>query len=165
FSDFNPIQHDLKATFSAAASGFELERLVLSTGASRISARARLSDYSNPAVQGTYQGFLSVQELRSILKQPSLPAGLNAVTGAVPTMHLEREPVSGSVDADAEATWHGSMQGLRLRSDATIAATAAVPPSVPNVDAQSIPVNATVHLTYDAAQNVISLNQTYLRTP
>src|SRR5439155_3104897 len=90
---------------------------------------------------------------------------LNAVKGAVPTVHLEREPVSGSVDADAEATWHGSMQGLRLRSDATIAATAAVPPSVPNADAESIPVNATVHLTYDAAQNVISLNQTYLRTP
>src|ERR1051326_2313655 len=108
FSDFNPVRHDLKAVFTAAPSGFKLQRVVLSTGISRISAQATLTDYSSPAVQGTYQGALSLEELRSILKQPSLPVGEVSLNGAVRYTNAANRPFMDTLRVD------GRLGGERL---------------------------------------------------
>ena len=263
FGDLNPVLHDFSTQFSATPSGIRLDNAVLTSGASRISARAMLTNYTRPVVEGTYQATLATEDLRRILKEPMLPRGevvtngsvryqnapnltfldalfvdgnlsskvltvrlaeghgelravrgryrldkgtldandlqadlldghltanlnmthlttnpesrlvasvnamsLNAASAALSSRPLERVPITGRVDGKAEATWYGSLEGLRVRSDATIAASteshvpaAAGPGNVPT------PVNGVVHLLYDGAHNSVSLGQSYLRTP
>jgi uncharacterized protein involved in outer membrane biogenesis len=72
---FNPVQHSVQARFSAAPSGLTLDSLVLNAGSSTMSVQARLQDYANPSVDGSYQAALSTGELGDILKVTWLPAG------------------------------------------------------------------------------------------
>ncbi len=87
---------------------------------------------------------------------------LDEATGALRSRPPLR--VSGRLDAGINGTWHGSMQDLRVTSDATIAASTPVPASA-SAAATTIPLNAALHLVYDARDHVLTLRQSYLRTP
>jgi len=263
FGNFNPIQHDFAAQFGATSSGVRFDSAVLTSGASRISAQAILTNYTNPVVDGTYQATLATEDLERILKEPMLPKGAVATNGSVryqnapnltfldalfvngnlsspvltvrlaeghgeirafrgryrldkgsldandlqadlPGGHvtanfkmthlatdqesrllasvraislqaasaalsrrpLDSVPISGRVDGKAEATWRGSLRGLRVRSDATVAAsTESRPPGVGGMGSAPIPVNGDIHLMYDETRNSVAVNQTHLRTP
>ena len=263
FGDFNPIQHDFSTNFRVTPSGIRLDDAVLTSGASRISARAMLTNYTRPSVDGTYQATLATDDLQRILKEPGLPRGevvtngsvryqnmpdsafldalfvdgnlsspvltvrlaeghgelravrgryrldkgnldatdlqadllgghvsanltmahlttnqesrlvasvhaisLDAASAALSSRPLKGVPITGRVDGKVEATWYGSLVGLQVRSDATIAAnTASHPAGVGGTSNPPIPVNASVHLTYDGPRDSVSLTQTYLRTP
>jgi len=90
---------------------------------------------------------------------------LDAASAALASRPLEHVPITGRVDGKAEASWSGSLQGLRVRSDATVAASVSSARPVGNPQALSIPVNGDIHLFYDDARGSISLSQTHLETP
>jgi translocation and assembly module TamB len=125
FSDFNPLEHDLEAGFSAAPSGLNLDRIIVATSSSRISAQASVKDYSNPAVQGTYQATISTEELRNILKQPSLPVGEVVMNGSAQFQNLADQSfmeglfvdghMSSSVLAIRLPEAHGEIRAVRGR--------------------------------------------------
>ncbi|MBI4460945.1 MAG: translocation/assembly module TamB domain-containing protein [Acidobacteria bacterium] len=83
FTDFNPVAHKLEAAFSAARSGLKLDRLLVSTGLSEVLLQATVTDYKNPTAEGTFQGTISTDELRSIFKQASLPIGQVTTNGSL----------------------------------------------------------------------------------
>jgi translocation and assembly module TamB len=260
FSNFNPLQSDFEAAFTADRSALTLHRLVLATPGSRFSAQASLKDYSNPAIEGNYRALLSTPEFGRILKESSLPGGtisisgslkyqnsparpfldalfvdgrfrsdvlsfntseggadirdvrghyrldrgnleasdleagllggrvtanlsmhhlsgtpnsrllatvrdisLGSLKGAVRNGSVERVSLSGDLNGNLEASWHGSMQGLRAHSDATIDARTASASDAGGT--HSIPVNGAVHLDYDGSHSRIALDQTFIHTP
>jgi translocation and assembly module TamB len=262
FGSLNPLRHDLDVAFNAAPSGLKLDRIVLTTGSSRISARANLTDYTNPRVEGTYEAVVSTEEVGRILKEASLPVGLlatngslryqsvpsqpfleglsvdgrvsgsalafrlpeaatevrairgryrlekgnldandlqadllgghltadfamhhltgvpdsrvtgsvhafslNAVSNALRAKPLQSVPVTGRLEGKAEATWRGSMQDLKVRSDAVIAASSPSASTLAGDRGGPVPITGAVHLNYDDARNLISLSETSLRTP
>ncbi len=257
----NPLRHDLEVAFSAAPSGLKLDRLLLTAGSSHISARASLSGYTNPRIEGTYQAVVLMEEVGRIFKEGSLPVGLlategsahyqnlpnqpfleglsvdgrvssstlafrlpeasaevravrgcyrlekgnldandlqadllgghltadlamrhltgvpyyrlagslhgvslNAASNALRTKPLQSVPVTGRLEAKVEATWRGSLQDFKVRSDAVIAASAPSKSTSAGDRGESIPITGAVHLHYDDARNVISLSETSLRT-
>ncbi|MBI3895663.1 MAG: translocation/assembly module TamB domain-containing protein [Acidobacteria bacterium] len=83
YTNFNPFEHNLEATFLASRSGLEVERFLVSTALSEILFRGNLADYGNPTVEGTFDATISTQELRSILKQASLPLGQITTNGSL----------------------------------------------------------------------------------
>ncbi|MGH9358766.1 MAG: translocation/assembly module TamB domain-containing protein, partial [Terriglobia bacterium] len=111
FGDFNPVQHNLDAAFIAAPQGVNLTRLVITSGASRISAQARLVGYRNPVVTGSYQAVISTTELRHILRTSTLPAGEILAVGSMRYQKTGNQPVLDCVQVDGQI----SSLGLRLR--------------------------------------------------
>ena len=88
-------------------------------------------------------------------------AALNDALIPKPLAHTE---ISGRTNGTIQASWRGSMQNLQVHSDATIAA-AAPPARGAAANSNQIPVNSSVHVTYDGGTGVLSLEQTYLRAP
>lgn len=77
----NPLPHDLDASFTATPQEFTLSSAVLTSGRSRITLNARVTDYQNPKLDGAYDASLDTGEFARILKNPSLPTGTLRATG------------------------------------------------------------------------------------
>ncbi len=89
---------------------------------------------------------------------------LAAANSAWTQKPLERAAVNGRLDGTIQASWHGSMQDLQIRSDATIVASTPVVRET-STDSSVIPINGAVHLAYNGTTNIMTLERTYLRTP
>ncbi len=95
-------------------------------------------------------------QLRASLQRISLEnakAALRSASGNV--------PVSGTLNADARAHWHGSVQGLVADVDGAVAGRTAGAAARTG----AVPLNGVFHASYDAARSLVTLRQTQLRTP
>jgi translocation and assembly module TamB len=101
----------------------------------------------------------SQARLEAAIRGVSLAAG----NAALHTKPLKGVEVNGRLDGTVSAGWRGGMESLQVRSDLTIAAQA--PLGQRPVGPSAIPVEGILHLTYDRTSDVLSLQQTYLRTP
>ena len=79
----NPFEHDLDLHLAAARSGLTLDSLLITIGSSWVKAQGRMQGYGSPAVQGSYYASLSTTELRRIVKDSALPAGILNTEGSV----------------------------------------------------------------------------------
>ena len=77
-----PLPHSLDARFSATPDQFTLENTQLSAGRSRVSLSMKVTDYANLKTGGDYHAVVDVGELRSTLKNPSLPDGTLHLNGS-----------------------------------------------------------------------------------
>ncbi len=115
---------------------------------------------------GHLSGELAIQHL------DSTPAGkvhallqhisLESTKESVQRVEFRRMPVTGTINAAVDGTWLGSAKNIRALADLGIRA-AVWNNSAPRKSA--VPVDGTVHLTYDGPKNVITLHQTMLRMP
>jgi translocation and assembly module TamB len=76
-----PIEHAVQAQFTASRTVFTVSPLTFTSGASRLSANARLTNYANPDIDGKYEGNLITSELANALKLASMPVGEVALDG------------------------------------------------------------------------------------
>lgn len=109
---FNPIPHDLQASFIASPSQFTLQRAVLTSGSSRFVLTATLSDYVHPNLQANYDALLNTAEFRRIMKNPSLPLGDIRLNG---NLQYQSRPNQPMLEA-ARLTGTLSSPLLQLRS-------------------------------------------------
>ena len=88
---------------------------------------------------------------------------LAAANEALTSRPLERLTVDGRLDGTIEASWRSALKDLQVRSDDTIAASA---PSLRGISTNrnALPVNGDVHVAYDGRNNVVTLENTFLRT-
>ena len=93
FGDFNPLQHDFQARFNAAPSGLTLSSIVLTSAPLRVTADARMRDYTSPSVEGSYQAVVSGGELGKLLKNKLLPGGQINTKGIVRYRSDPRKPL------------------------------------------------------------------------
>ena len=259
--DFNPLNHDFQARFKATLSGLDLSSVVFTSSALQAKGAARLRDYVNPSLDGSYEAVVSGGEMGKVLKNAHLPKGqvttngniryrnnsqqtvlsnlsiegrlnsqeleldfpeartnlrafkgeyrldrgtlearnlqadvlggqvaakitmvdladkrdtsvegtarglsLEAANVALRTKPPQPVPIAGRLDGTVKASWRGNMQGLKIRSDATIAAQAPVDQQTKG-GSKAIPLDGTVHLAYDGSNQVISLQNTSFITP
>ena len=79
--EFRPITHAMRAKFTASRSELTVSSLSVSSGASRISLNAVLTNWANPEVEGGYDSRISTNELADAFKMTSLPIGEVALDG------------------------------------------------------------------------------------
>jgi translocation and assembly module TamB len=78
-----PIEHATQLEFTASRTSLDIAPLNLTSGASTLSLNAKLTDYADPVVTGSYQGRLFTRELADILKTDALPTGEVALSGQI----------------------------------------------------------------------------------
>src|SRR5262245_8648648 len=83
FGDFNPVEHDFQSRFNATPAGLNLSSVALTSPALQIMGGARLQDYANPSVDGSYQAAVSGDEMGKLLKDVRLPKGQLTTNGTI----------------------------------------------------------------------------------
>jgi translocation and assembly module TamB len=85
---------------------------------------------------------------------------LRAVQQSVRQARSTPIAVSGTLDGVADATWTGSINNLRARSDLRVRANAKEKSS----ESSTVPVDALIHAAYDASSSSLVLRQSNLKT-
>ncbi len=81
YGAYTPMPHDLQAQFDAKRTGMTLNNVRLTSGQSQVLLNASLDNYASPKVHARYVVILALGELRNVMRNPSLPAGLVVVNG------------------------------------------------------------------------------------
>jgi translocation and assembly module TamB len=66
YENYSPLVHNLDAQFSTSPTGATLSSLLLTVGSSRISIRGKMTNYSSPTVNATYQILIHTQDFAAI---------------------------------------------------------------------------------------------------
>ena len=90
-------QHDLNAAFDATPSIFHLAPATLTTGGSQIALVVTVQNYSDPDVQAQYEVTLDDRDVRGILANPSIPAGLIHASGSARYHAVPNHPALDAV--------------------------------------------------------------------
>ena len=112
----------------------------------------------NADVNIQHLGTAAVFRIRTALKGISLQAAEQAIR------RPELKPVAllGQLDGNADVAWTGSVRNISARSDLMLRAVAN---SETNRSSATVPVNGSIHVTYDGPRNIISFRQTTLHIP
>ncbi len=87
------IPHSFDASFTATPSAVDLSSATLRTRASQLHLTAKFANYSAPIADAQYDVSLDGADIRSILKDASIPTGVVTTHGSI---HYVAEPVAGS---------------------------------------------------------------------
>jgi translocation and assembly module TamB len=108
---------------------------------------------------------LSMRKLDSMpvsKAQASLEAiSLDSMKSAVRSGNIRQLPISGAVTGTADASWVGSIQTLRARSDLNLRGAI----KSAQMGATTVPLNGAVHVTYDGPSGAVGITNTLLTTP
>jgi translocation and assembly module TamB len=93
YGAYAPVVHDLQAKFDLSPTRFNLDQMVLATGASKMELKAAVDDYtSNARVQASYNAELVADDLKRILKDATLPTGTVRLDGNLTYQGDPRNP-------------------------------------------------------------------------
>ena len=115
--DFRPIEHDVRANFTASRSELDLEPLVVGAGETRITAHAKLTNYDNPSVQIAYEGSVSTPQLAQIFKISGLPVAQAAINGTARYQYAATQTFLNSLSVDGQLA--SPRVGIRLGRQST----------------------------------------------
>src|SRR5437868_10321720 len=108
---------------------------------------------------------LSMRKLDSMpvsKAQASLEAiSLDSMKSAVRSGNIRQLPISGAVTGTADASWVGSIQTLRARSDLNLRGAI----KSAQMGVTTVPLNGAVHVTYDGPSGAVGITNTLLTTP
>lgn len=80
-STFGPVANAVQLQYVATRSSLSISPLVLASGNSRITLNAKLTNYEQPSIEGTYDGNLSTADLSNILRSTQIPIGSVMLNG------------------------------------------------------------------------------------
>ena len=81
--------HNLSVKFDATPNTFHLSPATIVAGGTQVVLNATVNNYNSPMVDATYNATVDGQQLASALRNPSIPAGLVALSG---TAHYQSNP-------------------------------------------------------------------------
>jgi translocation and assembly module TamB len=108
---------------------------------------------------GTLDGSLTIHDLagKALTKVQAALKGISINELRVASPSMKQTQLSGTINADAQATWAKSMDNLKAHCDALVQAVFGQRPATP--------LNSVVHADYIAATQEVTLRQSYVRTP
>lgn len=111
---------------------------------------------------GQLNANLNVHDV-AVKRVSSLRASLKGISIQEATRALRNGQalVSGRAQADLQANWHGSLEGLRALVNGSL--NAAITP--PKAGTAATPLTGVMHATYTGAGQTLTLTQTQLQTP
>jgi len=86
---------------------------------------------------------------------------LGAAKAAVRTANLNHVPIDGHIDGIVDAEWTGNINNIQARADVALKAAVSGAPAEPT----AIPVDGSLHLNYQGRSSVLTLTDTFVRTP
>ncbi len=86
--DFKPIAHGLQMAFVMGRDGVRMDPITFMAGESIATAHAKLENYDDPRISGTYEASVSTSEVLRITNSKPVVAGLVALAGGF-TYHSE----------------------------------------------------------------------------
>ena len=141
---------DLRATVHNFGAHYKLE-----------SGNAEVENIHAQLLGGTLDGKLTIHDLagKSLTKVQAALKGvsINDLRAAYPSPSMKQAQLSGTINADAQATWAKNMDNLKAHCDAAVQAVFGQKPATP--------LNSVVHADYAAATQEVTLRQSYVRTP
>ena len=141
-----------------------MELRKLNSGYQLANGNFRTSDFAVELLNGRLAASLMIQHLdatpSSKLHASLSGISLQAVKGSLNNSGAKTIPVTGALQGTADASWTGSMQNLRARSDLVIQAVA-----TNSAGRGMIPVSGTAHVTYDGVHRILAVRQTTIHTP
>ncbi|MGA8443045.1 MAG: translocation/assembly module TamB domain-containing protein [Candidatus Sulfotelmatobacter sp.] len=138
----------MQARYQVQDGNFQAREVTLETLGGNVSADIELR----------HLGTTVAGQLRTRLLGISLQAAQQAV-GAAEVKHL---PLASGIDGTVEASWTGSLNDVLLRTDLTL--KSAFPPTIQR-SSGAVPLNGSIHASYDRRRNLIALRDTSLRVP
>lgn len=78
----------------------------------------------------------------------------------LPTANLRQVPLEGKLSGDLDASWVGTIQNLKARSDVTLKGAIAHAN-----ESSKVPLDAALHATYDGRKKLATLVNTFVHTP
>src|SRR5215469_9093493 len=97
YGDLRPLPHDLTASFNATPSEFKLNPLVLTVASSTIQLQGNVQNYSHPSADGSYVITIHPQDLRPVVKNPSIPTGEVTLAGSLRYQYEPNAPMLHAV--------------------------------------------------------------------
>ena len=114
---------------------------------------------------GDLNGHLTIQDLAGASKSHLTATLKGASLAQAKTMlnspAMKRVGLTGSVNADADATWGKSLENLVAKANATMQSKVAPP----QARGQAVPVNGVIHAQYSAAAKQVTLTNSYVNMP
>ncbi len=98
-----PIAHAAQMHFTASRTALSIDRLVITSEKSSISLNARLTNYAEPMIDGSYEGAFFTAEIAKTLRLKSLPLGEVAINGDLHCRPSARLPFLASIIVTGEA--------------------------------------------------------------
>lgn len=114
YGTYAPVEHNLQAKFGVTPQQFTLDKLDLTTGESRVGLNATVNNYSSPNMEATggYEATLVTNDLKRILKDPSLPGGTVKLTGQLKYQADPKRPMLETVSVAGNV----SSAGLNVKT-------------------------------------------------
>lgn len=104
FEDFKPIAHGLQLTFEAGRAGMVVDPITVTADESTLTAHAKLADFDDLHVTGTYDGVLSTEEVLRITNNGSIATGLVSLAGRFAYHHETNKSWAESTTLDGKLT-------------------------------------------------------------
>ncbi|HET8891455.1 MAG TPA: AsmA family protein, partial [Candidatus Angelobacter sp.] len=114
YGTYAPVEHNLQAKFGVTEQQFTLDRLDLAAGESRVGLNATVNDYTSPSMQATgrYEATLVTNDVKRILKDPSLPGGTVKLMGQMKYQADPKRPMLETISVDGNV----SSPGLNVKT-------------------------------------------------
>jgi translocation and assembly module TamB len=101
YAQYAPLRHSLNLSFSASQQQFTLQSLALRIGASAVTLRASVTNYSNPVADGDYQMRIHAQDFGSLAPRTN-PVGDIALIGKLHYQAKGNNPLLRDVRINGE---------------------------------------------------------------
>jgi len=115
YNNFAPMPHNLEGGFDATRSALTLNPATLSLAGSQFHLQATVRNYSSPVVDLKYDSTIETGELRRILQNPDLPAGVVRLAGSAHYAYVPNRSLIESLSAEGEI----SSRSLLVQTSAT----------------------------------------------
>ena len=102
YDHYAPMPHNLEVAFDATRSALVLNPATLSLGGSQLRLQATVRNYSSPVVDLKYDSTIEAGELRDLLRNPNVPAGIVRVAGSAHYEYAPNRPLIESLSAEGE---------------------------------------------------------------
>jgi translocation and assembly module TamB len=151
---------------SAAASRNRIELRKLQGSYELANGSLRLTNVSVESLGGRIMGNAEIAHIDatpdSDIEASLENISLKALQKALGVQQIRNTTLAGTVGGRAEASWKGAVDNIRAHSDLTIQARAA---GTPNAGSGEVPINGTIHASFDGPGQTIELRDTTLELP
>lgn len=96
--------HALSVEFDATPNIFHLSSAKIQSGNTQLFLKATVNNYSAPVVQAQYNATVDGAQLASVLRNPSIPAGLISVSGSAQYQSIAGHPLLQSLVINGDLT-------------------------------------------------------------
>jgi translocation and assembly module TamB len=99
---FGPVANAMRVQYVATRSGLSVRPLLLQSGNSRLTLNAKLTNYEQPSIDGTYDGNLSTADLSNILHSTEISIGNVVLNGKLAYAAADQRPFMAAVSVQGQ---------------------------------------------------------------